>query len=430
MDQYSEIPSTQPSDSAPSRKFLPIIAVVAIILMLAGVILGFFLIKSQQTSKEAVTPSPTRRPTATPFPPPTIPMVVVPSGTISASITPGKEMSRLIFIKDGDIYQSDLTSFSVLIKNSTPAGDRLSWSPLGNFLAWRPKSEVATPSAVAVYSLRAGALLMTLEPLENKGAEVVDYTWSPNERYLAMLSKSKEHYVIDTFLVSGNVVPPPFPLIERELPIKQLLWPKEDTLIFSGSDGISSLNITTSSATLLVNNQNVFKMKLAPNKSKLLYSVGDNKKSDLYLINIDGTNNQLIPAKPAKVNMGETNLSDSILDNGFIPYAIWMPSGDKLMVGYHYLSSLPLVGIYDLTKNTFFAIAPFLLKEEDLMIDDFRLLGARIVTPSGISPSWQLSLFTLENNNKLVVSRVIPNVHSPAFFTNHVSGEPTIQEIR
>lgn len=428
MDQYSEVPSTQLPDSAPSRKFLPMIAVVAIILMLAGVILGFFLIKSKQTSKEAVTPSPTHRPTATPFPPPTIPMVVVPSGTISASITPGKEMSRLIFIKDGDIYQSDLTSFSLLIKNSTPAGDKLSWSPLGNFLAWRPKSEVATPSAVTIYS-REYDSSFTIQPGGSLSGEIIDYTWSPDEKMLALLFRNSSYH-ISLFLTASPSSLPASTLIKRVSPIKQLLWPERDTIIFSGSDGISSLNITTSSATLLVNNQNVFKMKLAPNKSKLLYSVGDNKKSDLYLINIDGTNNQLIPARPAKVNMGETNLSDSILDNGFIPYAVWMPSGDKLMVGYHYLSSLPLVGIYDLTKNTFFAIAPFLLKEEDLMIDDFRLLGARIVTPLGTSPSWQLSLFTLENNSKLVVSRVIPNVHSPAFFTNNVSGEPTIQEIR
>lgn len=156
-------------------------------------------------------------------------------------------------------------------------------------------------------------------------------------------------------------------------------------------------------------------MKLSPDGKKLLYSVGDDKKSDLYLLNIESRNNELITMVPPKINMGTTGLPATTLNNGFIPYALFMPDGNSLIVGYHYLPNLPLVGIYNLKENSFSAITTFALYDTDVMVDEWRLLGARVNTVSGV-PTWQIALFTTEDNAKLSLIRVIPDASSPTFF--------------
>ena len=416
MDQSSAQPSeVQPPFSSPFKKFLPLIIIFVFILVIFS---GLLALSATKSSQKNITPTPTPRPTATPFPAPTIPLVtpVPTTSSPSATISPVK-IGRLAFIKDGDIYHSDLASYSLLVKNATGAGDRLSWSPEGNFLAWRQKTTTATPSALTVYS-REKDSSFAIQP-DKEAGELIDYAWSPDEKEIAVLFRNQS-YNIGLYSIISPSSSPSASLVSRKSSISQLFWPKEKTIIFSTDAGIESIEEGSSSAKMLVAEKNVLNVRFSPDASRLLYAVGDNKKSDLYLINVDGSGKRMLPQIPAKVDMGTTGQSAKILDKGFIPYAVFFPKGDKLMVGYHFLTNLPLVGIYDIIQNSFTAIAPFILYSSDVMIDEYGLLGERINTTQDI-PSWQISLFTLEDNANLATVRVIPGVSSPAFFSKDVS---------
>lgn len=390
------------------KKYLPfiLIGVIFLLLLLTGVV----LLKGKLGQKNEE-PTPTIRPTATPFSSPTSPPTIAPTVNISPTVLPIKK-GRLVFIKDGDIHESDLSSASstLLVKNATPAADKLSWSPMGRFLSWREKSPAATPSALVVYDLEKN-IAGTLKVSSDSAKEFMDYAWSPDEKAVAMISKGANYDITLFSLPSFS----PSVLIERASVVRQILWPEAKTLIFSGDDGISSINTTSSSAKILVSNNKVVRMKLSPQKDKILYSVGDEKKSDLYLVGIDGNNNQLIAPKPEKVDMGQTGLSSEILNNGFIPYALFMPGSERLLVGYNNPNSLPLVGVYDLTNKSFKAIAPFALRSSDVMINDDNLLGERLVITSGKTTVWQLSVYTMEKGGRLDLVRAILGASSPAY---------------
>lgn len=409
MDQYPAQPAeeTPVVPESPFKKYLPfILAGILILLLISG---GLLLFSPSSTDRKAV-PTPTVRPTATPFPPPTLPMVTKPVATTSATISPA-QTGRLIFIKNGDIYNSDFATFSLFLKNATPAADKLSWSPNGDLLAWRTVSQNATPSSLGVYN-RKNKTTFAITP--SSFSELADYAWSPDEKQLALLYHDQSFH-IGLFPLSSSVSAQLTQLVNRGASIRQIVWPNESTIIFSGEDGIISLDTKNPIPKQLVNNTQVLKMKLSPDKTKLLYSLGTDQKSDLYIINTDGSNNRMIVSVPGKVDMGGTNLPATVLDKGFIPYALWFPDGSKLMVGYHYLTNLPLAGIYDLTNNSFTALTPFSLYDNDFMVDDLRLMGARVNLQGNI-PSWQVAFFTLEDNAKLATVRVIPDASSPAFF--------------
>lgn len=410
MDQYpaqpiEEVPISPPS---PFKKYLPLILIAVLVLLL---LLSALLLFAPNSTSKKVIPTPTPRPTATPFPPPTIPMVTPSAATVSAKISPAL-IGRLIFIKNGNIYNSDLATFSLLVKNATPAADKLTWSSSGNFIAWRDSSLSATPSSMVVYN-RENKASFSIKPSIDVSSELIDYTWSPDEKQLALLYKDKSFH-IDIGRISSSSAQM-ISLLNREASIKQILWPSDKSIIFSGEDGVNILDIGMGVPELLVDNNQVLWMGLSPDKKKLLVSIGTDKKSDLYIIKLDGSGSRKIEGVPSKIDMGTISLPDTILNNGFLPYALWFPKEDKLMVGYHYLTNLPLVGIYDLANNSFTALSTFPFYANDFMIDDLRMVGSR-VNITGESPSWQVSFFTIEDNAKLSTIRVIPNAHSPAFY--------------
>lgn len=401
-----EVPA--PSVS-PVKKFLPFILGGVLVLLL---IFGSLILFSPASKGKKAAVSPTPRPTATPFPPPpTLPMATKAVSNISTTISP-VAIGRLAFIKNGDIYNSDLTSFSLLVKNATGAADKLSWSPNGNFLSWRAVS-LGTPSAITIYN-RTDKSAFTIKPSNETNTELIDYAWSLDEKNIAILYRDKSYHIdLISNLTSGSTQL--LSLLTRTGNIRQIVWPERNTIIFSGEDGINSLDIKNPTPKLLVDNSGVLRMKLSGDKKKLLYSVGTEKKSDLFIMNVDGSGSQLIPAVPDKVDMGSTNIQPAVLNNGFIPYAIWFPKGDKLLAAYHDLPNLPLVGIYDLPNNSFTALSAVPIYENDFMTDDLRLAGERINTFSE-TPTWQVTFFTIEDNAKLSTIRVIPDASSPAFF--------------
>lgn len=400
--------SPYPSPS-PLKKFLP---VIVIIFFLGLVSLLFIVLRSRIASNNAVKiPTPTLRPTATPISvAPTIPETT-PEAASPSSIP--RRIGNLVFIKDGDIYDSDFTSFSLLHKNATPAGDRLSWDNSGNFLSWRPKQTLATPSALVIFNRNTDKTEI-IKSSDAPTAELVSYVWSGWDEKLALLIHDQSYKISTTGVASKSTGLTN--LISRVEPINDIIWSDQNTIIFLGSEGIVSLDVKSLTAKLLVGSSNILNMILSPDRKKILYSIGDKSKSNLYLINTDGSGNSIISPQPATIDMGTTSLSPDALNKGFLPYAVWFPDSMKLLVGFHYLEGLPLVGIYDLEKISLSMVAPFVLKKDDFMIDDYRLVGSRVRTTLNDTPNWQLSIFTLEDNSKLGTIRVIPGASSPSFY--------------
>lgn len=400
--------SPYPSPS-PLKKFLPIIV---IIFFLGLISLLLFILRSRISSSNTLNiPTPTLRPTATPIiVAPTIPEA---SPEISSPSSAPKPIGNLIFIKDGDIYDSDFTSFSLLHKNVTPAGDKLSWDSSGNFLSWRPKQTQATPSALTILN-RNTDKVATIKTSDVPTAELINYDWSDTDEKLALLIHDQSYKISIANISSKSAGLTN--LISRVEPINDIIWSDQNTIIYLGSEGIVSLDVKNHTAKPLVGSNNILNMILSPDRKKILYAIGDKSKSNLYLINTDGSGTTIISPQPTTLDMGTTSLNHDVLNKGFLPYAVWFPDSMKLLVGFHYLEGLPLVGIYDLKKISLSMIAPFVLKKDDFMIDDFRLVGSRVRTTLNDAPNWQLSIFTLEDNSKLGTIRVIPGASSPSYF--------------
>lgn len=403
--------------SSPFKKLIPFV-IILIVLLLILLAASIITAGSKGKKDEEAIPTPTRRPTATPFnEAPTIPQVVPPTASPSSalvSVTPVK-LGRLAMIKDGDIYHSDIETYTLLLKNNPPAGDRLSWSPDGKYLAWRPKNQSATPSAVTVYSVRNGTTPQVIKPNGGAESEVFDYDWVSDES-LVILHRANGLYNLSQFFLGTSSGQKVKKLISRQEPVRQISYAGNNQIIYRGVEGIGSIDIFGAAPKVLVNiNKSVVNLKLSPDKSKIVYAVGDSAKSDLFIMNIDGTGNRKINPLPAKINMGTTGVNQSILEKGFVNNFVFFPQNNRLLVGYHYLPGLPITGIYDLTENSFTAVNPFILSPTDLMVDEERMLGTRIRnTDSG--PTWQISLFTLEDNAKLGTIRVIPGVSAFAFY--------------
>ncbi len=400
--------SPYPSPS-PLKKFLPVIVIIFFLGLVSFLLLVLrFKISSGNTSN---IPTPTLRPTATPIN--IAPAIPEASPEISSPSSAPREIGNLVFIKDGDIYDSDFTTLSLLHKNATPAGDKLAWDSSGNFLSWRPKQTQATPSALAVLN-RSTDKVETIKASDVPTVELINYVWSFYGEKLALLihDQSYKISIADVSSKSAGLVN----LISRVEPINDIIWPDQNTIIFLGSEGIVSLDVKSLVAKPLIGSNNILNMILSPDRKKILYAIGDKSKSNLYLINTDGSGNAIISPQPADIDMGTTGLTNEALKKGFLPYSVWFPDSTKLLVGFHYLEGLPLVGIYDLKKNSLSMVAPFVLKKEDFMIDDYRLVGTRVRTSLGDIPNWQLSIFTLEDNSKLGLIRVISGASSPAFY--------------
>lgn len=416
MDQVPVQPITPipqeppiPPPPSPVKKFLPLfIGLFLIIIVLFGALILF----GGKQNRQAAVVTPTPRPTATPFLAPTL-ALVSPQPTSASAVLSSSVANRLVFIKDGDIYQSDLSVISLLVKNTTPAADKLTWSPKGNFLLWRQKSNTATPSSFAVYN-RAKNISFTVRPLVSGTGELVDLSFSPDEDAIATIL-STDTYKLSLFTLLPTSASPSGITFTQTSPLKQVLWPTKESLLLVGSGGISSFDMASSAAKLLVDNPRVQSAKLSPDRMKIVYSAGDDKKSDLYAMNVDGSDNRQLSAIPSRVDMGSTNLPSSTLEKGFTGNAVWYLKGDKLLIGYHYLTGLPLVGIYDIVENSFTALAPFTLYNTDVIADESRLVGARAITTT-TPPSWQTTFYTLSGDPKFGVVRVIPGASSPAVF--------------
>ncbi|MBI2617618.1 hypothetical protein HYW55_05795 [Candidatus Gottesmanbacteria bacterium] len=405
-DGPPETPPPQfPESVNPLKKFLPFIIGGLLLLI---IILGGFLLFVGGASKKSATPTPPPRPSATPIllPTATIEPTLSPIASVSATITP-VEVGRLAFIKDGDIYHSDFSFVTLLAKNTSPAGGNLSWSFSGRYLSWLPK--VGNLTQLTVYDREKKTFYYYPE---SNSAAIADYSWSPSFDSFVFLTQGAT-YNLDSYQVS-SVSAVATSLLKRSPSISQVEWVNEKTVLFRGSDGISSVNPASPSAKLLVANSSISAMSVSPDKTKILYSVTGSQKNDLYIMGIDGTGQRVLNSKPTLVDMGTTNLPESTLDKGFLPFAIWFLNAEKLLVPYQYSANLPLVGIYDLGQNSVQIIGPNALQKDDFMVDDFRLLGVR---PNPLqSGTQQLTLYTLENNAKLNVVRVIPGGSSPAFF--------------
>jgi hypothetical protein len=410
-----DIPTTGFSRTSSLKKLLLVMVVSSVFLLSVSGVL--FILVNNSVKKKANKPVviPTLAPSRAPTMPAVIPTVIAsPSAVLTMSpIVPSSSVSgRLAFIKDGDIYTSDFAKFSIFVKNRIPAGDKLAWSPKGNKLAWRPKTTTATPSGVMVYDRKKGDTTAFTLPDKFNG-EVLDFSWSEDENTMAILVKDTSNRVVFSSL-NSEAGKKPQTINLSSSTYKQILWSKEQTVLISGDEGISSISEQSGSPSAIIKGK-VYWMNFSPDKSKLLYSIGDNKKSDLYLANSDGSENKMIQPVPNAIDMWDTNIAKEKLAGGFIPYAIFFPKGDKLLVGYHYLTGLPLVGVYDLTLNSFKAIAPFIIYPTDAMTDNLRLAGAR-VSNTGQLPAWNLSIFTLEDDSKLGIIRTIPGGYSPSFY--------------
>lgn len=422
MDQNS-VPSQTDEDiispqvisqqvTKPSQKKIFLISFFVLFLVLFSAVLNLSSGKLKKINTEVVIPALSVRPTATPyFKPITVTPEISPVSnisSISASVMPEK-IGKLAFIRNGDIYHSSLDQSVLLVKNKVPAKDKLVWSPQGNFLSWREKSDNIRYSAISLYN-RQKKISFTITP-GTSSSELIDYVWSPDETRLAVLIHD-DKYRISIFPI--DFVSEKKDMTERTERIIQIFWPQEKNLLFWGTGGITRINLDSSVTEVFIKNPDILGMKLSPDFKKIVYSAGDSDRNDLFLVNTDGTGNQSVPPIPDRIDMGTTGLSKSVLERGFIPPAVWMPQGDKLLVGYRISATSSLVGIYDLTIKSFTAIAPFFLSDNDLMVDGFRLLGTR----TGVGNISQISIFTLEDNAGLAVAKVIPDASSPAFFGN------------
>jgi hypothetical protein len=353
------------------------------------------------------------------------PTIIVPSATGSQlsnnkimvnSVPAQSKIGRLIYIKNGDIYNNDLETEKILVKCVPQAKDKLSWSPRGNLLAFRSGGEKA--ERLIIYDRSANSYYEMQDFVESWG-HVVDYAWSPDEEKLMAVSGEGESRVNLINSRNGKLLKT---LFTNDNAIRRILWPGGNTLIIMDTRAISQLTIDNAykviSSKFIAKISNLESMMLSPHKDKLLYSVGDSLHSDLYLYEINSGTYKMVSPAPSYTDMGTTGLPANITGRGFTTDAVWFPSEDKLLVGYHYVPAAPLSGIYDLKSGAFTAVALFPFTSDDIFTDDLRLLGARYTTLGGQSVS-NVSLFTLEDGAKFSVQRVIPGVSSPAFYTGN-----------
>lgn len=392
------------------RKFnlFSLILIPIVLIVIASFLFIYLRIAGISQKKSPV--SPTTVISSIPSLPPSIPEStrIVASPAVSRS---AEKIGRLVFIKDGDIYQSDLASFSLLVKTASPAADKLSWSPKGNFLTWRSKTITGLPNELAIYDRKRNAIKII--QTATVSSELKEYSWSPDENKIALLIKNSD-YSISIYPVSTAASEKTATLVNSSQPIKELVWLNENTLLYSTLSSIISQPLKAD-ASELVTKDKIQYMNLSPDRKKLLYSTGDDQKSSLFIREIETEREEEIPLKPDNIDMGTTNLAPDILDKGFIPYAVWFLDSQKLLLGYHYFTNVPLVGIFNLQEKSFTAISATPLNKNDFFVDDLRLIGARVNNKLG-QWEWQVSLLTLEDNAKLSTQRVIPGASSPAIY--------------
>lgn len=397
------IPAEVPHVS-PFKAHLPLVIMGAVLFLLGGAtLLLFFSQRTRQGSGGTVTP-PAVRPTATP--------ILANSQVSGAPGGSGSAQSgHLAVVKDGSIYRSDLNGMQRLVQPTPPAGDKLRWSRDGSFLAWRPATATATPSALTIYRV-ATAQSVTFQSTGSASMEIVDYAWSPQDDLLAMVTK-ENGYAISIITATSSASPRL--IAARNDPIRQIIWLTSDQLLFAGSDGIGSVQINTGVTSMLVDRGPIAYMSASPDGTKLLFVRGNRIKSDIFLLRIGQGAGQQLALIPSAVDMGSTALSQSVLEKGFLPFALWYPDNTRLLVGYQYRPDVPLIGVYDTTKDAFTALGVFPLLRDDTIIDGDRLIAMKS-KETGDTVNWSVGVFSLRDKELEKPLYEIDGASSPAYY--------------
>jgi len=398
--------------------FKTILLSILLVILLIGVIVvaGMYYVKIKRQDAVNPNPVPTISPGTVAYTIPTVVVSVPAAATLSAERFQGKDapavasesaIGRLSFIRDGDIYNTDLATTSALVRNSTPAGEFLRWSPEGNLLAWIPKSTEGTPSALTVYDRVKRQFLASSVP----NGELYDYAWSPDEKKIVIAHRQDGNQLsIVTAEASSST-----PLVRSETPIRQVYWFSDGLILYRSGEGLMTIRQNSSPASVLFSDPGVSYFSVSPDQSKILYRVTTGTEYKWFIIQPSGSEKTELAPVPKNVTMDAVNLPATQLSKGFDGKAVWFPSSDKLLIGYKYLSGFSIVGVYDMKAQSFAAVAPFYLSNDDIMVDSLRLLGTRVNT-SGGTPSWQIVLYTMEEGHLLSTAAVIPNASSPAFY--------------
>ncbi|OGG13399.1 hypothetical protein A3D77_04855 [Candidatus Gottesmanbacteria bacterium RIFCSPHIGHO2_02_FULL_39_11] len=331
---------------------------------------------------------------------------LTPTSTLTP--TPGEiTLGRLSYIQDKDIYNTDLKSTNLLVANETTPSGSLKWSPKGSYLSWISERQAST-SSVVVYHV---------EQRRKKTVEIgvqnfTDYAWSPDEKKVSILYG-------DTVGSFSKVFFTDEPTIFMELtipiyPISGFKWLKNGQYLIWGSKGIYVFNIETEQLDMLVSQDGITFISISPDETKLLYSVSENENNEWYIKDLTGnTSASLI--KPQSFDFTSVNLPASYAEKGFDSKAVWFPSSDKIFLTIKYLREFPIVGMYDISSNSYSVISFFNIKNSDFMSDPYTLIGERAASKNGSMES-QIHLFTIEGQANLGLIKVIPHASSPAFY--------------
>ncbi|MDX1372662.1 MAG: hypothetical protein R3321_09340 [Nitrososphaeraceae archaeon] len=406
----------------PIKKYLPIIIGFIVFFIF---ILFLILITRRSGSNTEVQITPVPRPTATPFPlSPTVVVNSIPFMTVTPKPTSAISIGRLAYIKDEGIFHSDFENDVLLIANDDYQRDLLRWSSTGKYLAWKEYDRQASSSSLVIRENIPDKL--TRE--QNGNNEVYDYDFSPNDKFLVAVHEENPNkisiYFSDDLLLSS------ISEYENHTEIKQIIWPDDELIIFRDNSGIGSIKVSSYSGQLrspyeierILDNKAVQFISLSKDHSLLAYSTGSQFRSELYVIGVSELTRKKLLDVPKNIDMGQTRLPFAVLNGGYTPYMFWLPDSQRLLVGFHYLRFIPLVGIYDLEDNSFKAISPFSLEKEDKMIDNFRLIGERLNRENNAT---QVNIFSLEEDNIFKISKVISGAYSPTYFygENFYQGE-------
>lgn len=334
---------------------------------------------------------------------------VISSTTPTITPTPGETtLGRLSYMQGKDIYNTDLKITQLLVKNdSTPSGN-FKWSPKGLFLSW---VEEGTPSSQLVlydYAKKTRKLF----PL--KDTQLISYVWSPDEKKIALLSQNKTD---NLFLVSNSdTLAVELLDISNTQDVSDIKWLGTGKILLQRQNRISAYDFEKKTEENIVTTGAISLMSVSPDEKYLLYYATNSESSAWYLVDLTDYSSRQIMIGSGNSDLTSVNLPPTILEKGPDNKAVWFPSSDKIFLTVKYLREFPIVGIYDLSLNTFKAVSIFHLQNSDFMSDPYTLVGEREVSKNGSMES-QINFFSIEGEAKLGLIKVIPNSQYPAFYS-------------
>lgn len=383
-----------PQDNNPSNSLQSLIGnkkvIIIVLVILFMLLLAIFMVRSKSSNEEPVSiqPRPLTNEGGT---------ISVPADSPAVQPQINKKSGILAYIKEGDIYQGDLANTTLLLKNNPPASRKLSFSPAGNFLTWITKTDENHLSPlVSVHNLKNKSTVY-LEPVVGGKGDIIDYAWSPDEKNVATLKKDYRFAIAVWPNKPGSAS---VTQIQRKEEIQQLVYLDNNTLIFSGSDGISSIDIPTGNIKQLLNSDKIQYISLSPDRKKLYYSIGDEKQVRSYILHFeeeDNTESIIVPPQ----------LQNEI---SLFPLALWYPDSRKLLLSFRTRENS--IGVYDFSQKTLQVLSPFDLGFGDSLIDDRTLLSENKIIKEGNSMG-QIAVYTLDSGKVNPVT-AIEGASSPA----------------